>query len=826
MTTSITPPRLRAAALLLSIMGTCFWLPPAVSARTITLTLEFARQQYTAYYNSFYNGNTYYTLAVLVSSDTQPATYDEVDSPGASPSFSGTESGYGYSLYGDIESVLSEVTNGVWTLIVNKGDPSQQQYTFTVSVNGLTNGLLPAVQISVPADGSTGISTNTAFAWSGPGSWDEVDLVDHSLDYSFYTAGTFSPPVGSWPNPPSALLGTNEFEVTYKLNASPWVTISTPVNSQSQPFTNWVGVPQLDDFAQSLFVTSTNPAVLGAGHTLFAHYTFTNYADTFQLGDDSSPANNSLGSYSYWGPVHTNSADAIADGSAVQFFGASCMLAVNDVLTNYDNLLAGSFTFSAWVNTTNTEGNNCDNAISGTQIFWAYNGGTNDTIPLAITGSKAAFSAGDSLGNTTTIHSTTSVNDGHYHLITITREQATGLMKMYVDGQLQAAAAGPTNPLDGNNNSISAGGSFQSFQSGYTGLLDDMQVYSGVLSAGEVAEIYANPGVTISNVPPLPTYGLVAHYDFDEGTVVAPDVSGNGNNMVLAGNFGGNGPVISSNAIAGSGSVCFDGGSFLTASSNLLSTLAGNFSISLWLNTTQDFDYAGDDAYNGAGVISAYVENGEVASDLIPVALTGGQVAFDTGNAEYQYDDTLTSFASVNDGSWHHVVVCRNQFTGEKFIYVDGVLDTSDRDTTASLDAPQLLTIGAIADASNPDPASPEDTGYNGYQGLLDDVQIYNRVLSSNEVAFLYSNPGVTVGQAITLAPLSQALLMNLAQTAGNIEFSFQTLAGRSHTVQSRTNLFLGSWVNLTNFTGDGSLRQFIFPATNPPAQFFRVETQ
>ncbi len=694
-----------------------------------------------------------------------------------------------------------------------------------MSVNGITNGSFPALQITTPPDGSIGISTNTAFVWSGPNSWDEVDLADHSSDYSFYQSATFSPPVSNWQNPPTALLGTNEFEVGYLVNVSSQVTISTPLNSQSQPFTNWVAGSKLLDWTQSQFVTSTNPALLGTGHALFAHYTFTNDANTFALGDDSSASNNNLNGYSYWGPVHTNSTDAITGGEAVQFFGTSCMSPNNKILTNYDNLLAGSFTFSAWVKTTNSVGNDCDDAISGAAIFWAYDdhNGTNDAIPLAITGRKAAFSVRDSFGNTTTIHSTNYVNDGVYHLVTVTRDQENGVMRLYVDGKLQDAAAGPTNPLNGNNYFLSLGGTTLS---SYTGLLDDVQVYSGVLSASEVSELYSKPGSTIPNEPPPPADGLVAHYDFDEKTVVAPDVSDNGNNMVLAGNFGGNGPVISRNAIAGLGSVCFDGGSFLTATNNLLSTLADNFSISLWVKTTQNYDYADDYAYNGAGIISAYIPN-EIANDLVPVALTGGHVAFDTGNAQYGYDDTLTSMASVDDGSWHHIVVCRNQLSGEKDIYIDGVLDTSDSDTTALLDDPRLLTIGAIADASNSDPSSPQDTGYNGYQGLLDDVQIYNRVLSSYEVAFLYSNPGVNIGgTAIASSALSPALLANLEISARNIEFSFQTLAGHSHTIQSRTNLLTGSWIDLTNFTGNGSVRQFVFPTTNAAARFFRVETQ
>ena len=74
-------------------------------------------------------------------------------------------------------------------------------------------------------------------------------------------------------------------------------------------------------------------------------------------------------------------------------------------------------------------------------------------------------------------------------------------------------------------------------------------------------------------------------------------------------------------------------------------------------------------------------------------------------------------------------------------------------------------------------------------------------------------------------APLP-VLLTNLSRAGGRLQFSFQTLAGRPHTIQARTNLTAGAWINLTNFVGDGSNKQFTFPATNPPTQFFRVNTQ
>ena len=81
----------------------------------------------------------------------------------------------------------------------------------------------------------------------------------------------------------------------------------------------------------------------------------------------------------------------------------------------------------------------------------------------------------------------------------------------------------------------------------------------------------------------------------------------------------------------------------------------------------------------------------------------------------------------MNDNNWHHVVVTRDQPSGLKQIFIDGLLDSSETDTTNLLAAPQLLVFGCLADAGNPDPASPGHTGNDGYVGLIDNVQIYRQ---------------------------------------------------------------------------------------------------
>jgi Concanavalin A-like lectin/glucanases superfamily len=245
---------------------------------------------------------------------------------------------------------------------------------------------------------------------------------------------------------------------------------------------------------------------------------------------------------------------------------------------------------------------------------------------------------------------------------------------------------------------------------------------------------------------------LVAYYPFDSLSAFVldggADASGNGYDMSFAATYGPEGGAnLTSDSEAGIGAVQFNDGDGFSGGvlgwgqptpPALLNALAGSFTISCWVKTTQSLDYSGDYAFNGAGIVTADV--GGLANDTVPIALTGGAVAFNTGGNE---DDTLTSQGTVNDGNYHHIVVTRNQQTGQKIIYIDGVMDDFGQGTTNLLIDPQKLTIGAMVDAGDP---NPDDDGfYNGYDGELDDLQIYSGCLSSNEVASLFNNPGTTI---------------------------------------------------------------------------------
>jgi hypothetical protein len=1055
----------------LGLLTLVLWFSAVPTARAgLTVDIHLYHDTFGYYFYPWLSANT--------NTPNFPNGYYEIASPqiptgGSQLQYQATNNTLSYATgggnyYGDFNSFLYGITNGQWSIFVTNS-ASTNQYKFTVTVTGVTsNGYGAPVMAVFPTNGAVNITNQPLFSWTGPSNWmGSLSVQDFYTDTNgnnnFETSANLPANQTTWPCPIVLPNGTNALGVSYSSNVTALVVASTPTNKTAQPISSWTSTATMDtEFPNNPQFTVGSP-ILGtnAAHTLVAHYTFDNSGN---LGQDSSGNGNDMSGESYWGPQHQFNTNAIAGGGAVRFFGTDAINPNGQALTNLNAVLAGSFTFSTWVKTTVTNGSDGNNAFFGAVIFWAYNdhNNTNDTIPLAITGSKAAFTTRDHLGNFNTLHSSISVNDGNYHLITVTRDQATGEKKIYVDGNFETSEFGTTEPLNGNNYYLSIGGTAYIINttptnySSYSGLLDDLQIYSGVLNSTEVSNLFNNPGTTAPNVITTGANGLVAHYTFDNTSNIGADSSGNGYDLNFTNGFGGGGVVPTNTAIAGAGAVSFfrNGSSPNGSNSggvmgwnpmptNLLSALASSFSVSLWVKTTNNYDSTGDFAYNGAGIVSADVPG--IANDLVPVALTGGEAAFNTGNPGGSYDDTINSSALVNDGNWHHVVVARNQTTGEKDIYIDGVLDTMDMDTTSLLNAPQMITIGAIGDASQGNPSVGTGNYKNGYSGLLDDLQIYNQFLSSNQVAYLYANPGATLASftntpypvdvnlqltfirsqdpnlgeyfdasvlfnsvnpaptttnrvqspngnyyaqeypsggdsgsvisgslvpvlnectnglwkiyinqgsptqqvysfqvsisgldtnllkavkvfyptnnsvnvatnpvfywngptnfstlqiellsgpiafppvtatnwpsAPTLnygtnrfdvnytsnnfpgvtfttpvdassnavrtwtttvnlssesfnnivvgapAPLP-VLLTNLTRASGNLQFSFKTLAGRPHFVQSRTNLTLGAWVNLTNFVGDGSLKQFTFPATNPPVQFFRVDTQ
>lgn len=98
----------------------------------------------------------------------------------------------------------------------------------------------------------------------------------------------------------------------------------------------------------------------------------------------------------------------------------------------------------------------------------------------------------------------------------------------------------------------------------------------------------------------------------------------------------------------------------------------------------------------------------------------------------------LVGSRSVDDGQWHHVACVYDG--AKKYLYVDGVLDASV--AAAGLN---LINTGPVLIGENP--------YYTGriYNGSIDEVSIYNRALSANEILAIFA--AGSAGKCFTNSP-------------------------------------------------------------------------
>ncbi len=90
----------------------------------------------------------------------------------------------------------------------------------------------------------------------------------------------------------------------------------------------------------------------------------------------------------------------------------------------------------------------------------------------------------------------------------------------------------------------------------------------------------------------------------------------------------------------------------------------------------------------------------------------------------------------LRDGAWHHVVAVRDAATGENRIYVDGAIDSSNAIVSITYNAgfesaTAKLNIGYLERKNN--------SNRHRFEGTLDEVAIYNRVLTPAEISEHYN---------------------------------------------------------------------------------------
>jgi concanavalin A-like lectin/glucanase superfamily protein len=239
-----------------------------------------------------------------------------------------------------------------------------------------------------------------------------------------------------------------------------------------------------------------------------------------------------------------------------------------------------------------------------------------------------------------------------------------------------------------------------------------------------------SPGrIAIGVLPPARTLlkppnnlGLTGYWSFNEGAgMVAGDFSGNGNHGTLT-----NGPTWTNGKRGQALDFDADSDNCVTTTSSLEATLGGTASLAAWMRTTQAGD---DDVWQAPGITGAEESGGQ--NDVFWGWIDDvGLIGIQAGNG-----DAAKSTAPINDGVWHYVVFTRNATTGTVSVYVDGELHDSATSETGNKTMP-FSCIGAFEDNGD---------AIDYFQGILDDVRIYSRVLTAGEIARLYSSGAVKI---------------------------------------------------------------------------------
>jgi hypothetical protein len=238
--------------------------------------------------------------------------------------------------------------------------------------------------------------------------------------------------------------------------------------------------------------------------------------------------------------------------------------------------------------------------------------------------------------------------------------------------------------------------------------------------------------------------GLVAKYTFENPDNPTMDDSGNGHDGTAVGAFAiveGGGYSRNTGSGAGSHAMAFGRmigsrviGGALIVNSFQNYNWGSMFSVSVWFNrgcVAQDCGGAPpvcDNNYSGI-ISNGYYNQASFEIRMgreDSTAANTGCTAIGGGIITSAHPETWDHMMSATLGEWHHVAMV---YDGTSLhFYLDGLQSTSLSDTGDMVITPNDLVIGKAG--------AGQDNEY--FYGMIDDVQIWNRVLSTGEVLQLY----------------------------------------------------------------------------------------
>ena len=251
------------------------------------------------------------------------------------------------------------------------------------------------------------------------------------------------------------------------------------------------------------------------------------------------------------------------------------------------------------------------------------------------------------------------------------------------------------------------------------------------------------------------TTGLTGHWTFDSN---ANDSSGNSYNGTLTGDASVD--TTDTTDQVGAGKLSLDGtGDYVDLDahvSNFSSLTEGT--ISAWIKTT------------GVDGTIFSISDTAVSSSYASLAIdNSGQLEFFVSNNGTDLLE-LRSTTTINDGAWHHVAISVG--TSGNALYIDGQLASVTYDTGSSSTTSFFDDISGL-DSMNIGRNETSGGGSLYFNGLMDDVRVYNQDLSLADIAAVAAEAPVAYNDTATT---TKNTAVNIDLTANDTDSDSETI--------------------------------------------------
>ena len=400
-------------------------------------------------------------------------------------------------------------------------------------------------------------------------------------------------------------------------------------------------------------------------------------------------------------------------------------------ISNDESLNSGSFSVALWLKTN-------DLRIQG--IMHKKDSVWSEGWRLFLQANKIEFDASGEIGNI----QTGVLNEFEWYHLVVTYNSSNNVSKIYLNSTFEASA---TN-VDMQNNNLQDIQISSSENNLWNGTLDNIKLYNRVLTDIEISADYNGSHNT---------NGLVLYLPFDQDNYTTDYSSNNNTGYIHGASWTRNG--------INNGAYDFDGvDDYIqvkhTQNSNIDFDSNDNITFSAWIKTTPSDNYQ--------SIIDKRNTHGYLLS-ITPTGNLDGYITDDNSNSSGN-----KTLKTITDDSWHFVSFVINR-SSNAYLYIDGVLNTTFPVTNVS----NLSNSADLIIGQGNLTLSGSIHGY--FNGSIDEVRIYNKILSATEILSNYNGVPITDGLVLYL-PFNKTNLYNrTTEIDSNSSYSYMDLRDSSN---------------------------------------------